>query len=181
MEYKEIEELLNRYLEGETTLEEEAFLKDYFSKPGLSQEHAEMQEMFRYFADKKDEAAPPFDIRDQLTMLVENESKFENRNRFRNIIAWAGSAAAVLVISSGIFQYVNRPETFVKDTFKDPRLAYIETKRALLLISKTMNRNTSGLKYLAKVDESFEHMRKMGEINKMVDAVKNKQSLNKQD
>lgn len=181
MEYHEIEELLNRYIEGETTLDEEAFLKDYFSQPGLSREHAELQEMFRYFADKKDEAIPPFNLNDQLNNLIESESKNENRNRFRHIIAWAGSAAAVLVISFGIYQYISKPDVLVKDTYKDPKLAYIETKRALLLVSRTMNRNTANLKYLAKVDESIDHMRKMGEINKMVDAAKNRQSLNKQD
>lgn len=172
MEYRELEELLNRYLDGETTLEEEAFLKDYFSRPGLVQEHAEMQKLFRYFADKKNEAAPPFGFTDQLNSLIEGEAKKENRNRFRSFMAWAGSAAAVLFISFGIYQYISKPEALVKDTFKDPKQAYLETKRALLLVSNTMNRKTASLKYLAKMDESFNQMRKIGKINKIVNSAK---------
>ena len=174
MEYREIEELLNRYLEGESTLEEEAQLKEYFSRPGLSPEHHEMQEMFRYFAAANHEATPPFDINDELSAVIESEWKKENKNRFRRIIGWAASAAAVLAISFGIYSYLNKPQATIKDTFKDPRLAYLETKRALLLVSNTMNRNTASLKYLAKVDESFNHMKKIAEIDKVVNSVKNK-------
>jgi len=174
MEYSEIEELLNRYLEGETTLEEEALLREYFSQSGLSPKHLEMQEMFRYFADANHAAAAPFDITDELSAVIECEWKKETRNRFRHAFAWAGSAAAVLAISFGIYHYLNTSEATVKDTFKDPRMAYLETKRALLLVSNTMNRNTASLKYLAKVDESFNHIKKITEIDKVVNSVKNK-------
>jgi len=175
MEYHEIEELLNRYLEGETTLEEEAFLKDYFSRSGLIKEHYEMQRLFCYFVDNKNETTPPIGLTDQLDALINSESKKESRSRVKSIIAWAGSAAAVLVISFGIYQYISKPESLVQDTYKDPKIAYIETKRALLLVSNVMNRNTANLKYLAKVDESFKQMRKIGKINKIVNSAKNNQ------
>jgi len=174
MEYAEINEFLNKYLAGETTLEEEALLREYFKRTDLPDDHPEMKEMFRYFVDAHQDTATPFDIADELNAVIENEQKKETRHRFRPLYAWIASAAAVLVISLGIYHSLNKPETIVKDTYKDPRLAYLETKRALLLISNTMNHNTADLKYLAKVDESFNHMKKIAEIDKIVNSVKNK-------
>ena len=174
MEYTRIEELLNRYLEGESTLEEESLLKEYFSQADLPQEHRGLQEMFRYFVQANQEAAPTFDMEHALNTAIEHNWKLETRNRFRHVIAWAGSAAAVLAISFGVYQHLNKPEAIVKDTFNDPKLAYFETKRVLMLVSRSMNRNTASLKYLSKVDESFNHMKKITEIDKVVNSVKNK-------
>ncbi len=178
MEYREIEEILNRYFEGECTLEEEAQLKHYFSKPALPAEQTEMKVLFQYFTEAKQDTAPPFDVSDNLNSLIEKEWKKETRNRFGRVLAWAGSAAAVIVLSLGIFQYTNKPEaivkqTYIKDTYQDPKLAYLETKRALLLVSRTMNRNTSNLKYLSKFDQSLRQVKKVGEIDKVINSVKN--------
>ena len=173
MEYQEIEEILNMYFEGESTLEEETMLKEYFSQTGLPAEHREMKEMFQYFAAANHEAVPNFDVSAELNSLVDNEWKKETWNRFRRVMAWTSSAAAVLVLSFGIFQYTNKPESVIKDTYKDPKLAYAETKRALLLVSRTMNRSTTSLKYLSKVDQSFSHVKKVAEIDQIINSVKN--------
>jgi len=173
MEYQEIEEILNRYLEGESTLEEETLLKAYFSQAGLPAEQSEMKELFRYFAEANHEATPHFDVTAELNSVIENEWKKETRNRFRRVMAWAGSAAAVLVLTFGIFQYMNKPEAVIKDTYKDPKLAYAETKRALLMVSRTMNRSSTSLKYLSKVDQSFNQMKKVAEIDQIINTVKN--------
>lgn len=172
MDYQEIDELLNRYLEGETTLQEEARLKDYFGRPEIHPKHREWQEMFRFFTEDHKESAPPFDTETHLNTIIEGEWKKETRNRFRRIYAWVGSAAAVVVLSFGLFNYLEKSKAPVKDTFTDSRLAYIETKRALMLVSKAMNHNTASLKYLSKVDESFNHMKKVAEIDKVVNSVK---------
>ncbi len=172
MEYKEIENILNRYLEGESTLDEESMLKEYFSRTGLPTEQRELQEMFRYFNEAEKQAAPPFDLSAELNRVIENEWKKETRNCFRHVLYWAGGAAAVLILAIGIYQYQHKPEHIVRDTFKDPKLAYLETKHALLLISRTMNRNSAHLKYLSKIDESFNHLKKVAEIEKVVNSVK---------
>jgi len=173
MEYKEIEDILNRYLEGESTLEEEAMLKEYFSQASLPAEHREMKDLFQYFADANLETAPHFDVSAELNSVIEKEWKKETRNSFRRVVAWVGSAAAVLVLTFGIYQYMEKPESVIKDTYKDPKLAYAETKRALLLVSRTMNRSTTSMKYLSKVDQSFNHMKKVAEIDQVINSVKN--------
>ena len=173
MEYQTIEEILNRYFEGESTLEEETMLKEYFSHSDFPAEHRGMKELFQYFDEANREAIPDLDISSHLDSVIENEWKKETRNRFRHVVAWVGSAAAVLVLTFGIYQYMEKPETVIKDTYKDPKMAYLETRRALMMVSRTMNRNTANLKYLSKVDESFDQMKKVAEIDKVINSVKN--------
>jgi len=38
-----------------------------------------------------------------------------------------------------------------------------------------MNRNTASLKYLSEVDESFNHIKKVAEIDKVINSVKTQQ------
>lgn len=173
MEYREIEEILNRYLEGESTLEEESVLKDYFSQSNLPSDQIEMKELFQYLSEASKESAPPFDVNAHLNSVIENKWENETRGRFGRILAWTGSAAAVLILTFGIFRYTSKPEYVIKDTYKDPKMAYAETKRALLKISRTMNHKTANLKYLSKIDESFKQVNKVAQIDKVVNSVKN--------
>ena len=173
MEYQKIEEILNRYFEGESTLEEETMLKEYFSHSDLPAEHRGMKELFQYFDEANREAAPDLDISAHLNSVIENEWKKETRNRFGHVVAWVGSAAAVLVLTFGIYQHMEKPETVIKDTYKDPKMAYLETRRVLMMVSRTMNRNTANLKYLSKVDDSFDQIKKVAEIDKVINSVKN--------
>ena len=173
MEYNEIENLLKRYFGGESTLEEEELLKQYFNQSGLPTEQRAMQEMFRYFVMAREEVVPPFDVTAEMNAVIGKEWDKEKRSRFKVIFVWLASTAAVLVISFGIYQYTDKQKTSIQvDTFKDPKLAYLEAKRALLMVSSTMNRHTTNLKYLADVDESFNHMKKIAEIDKVVNSVK---------
>jgi len=174
MEYKEIEHLLNKYLEGETTLQEEALLKEYFDRDDLPEHQPEIVDMFRYFASAQRQEAPPFDVNAELNGLVDRQWKKQTRYRFAPLARWVAGTAAVLAISFGLFQFLNKPETQLKDTYNDPNLAYLQAKEVLLLVSNTMNRNTSKLRYLSAIDKSYSGIRQVAEIDKVVNSVKNK-------
>ena len=49
MEFANIDELLKKYVNAETTLDEEAYLKGYFSSEDIAPHLAEYQIMFTYF------------------------------------------------------------------------------------------------------------------------------------
>ena len=53
MEFANIEELLKKYINAETTLKEEAYLKAYFSSEDIAPHLAEYQIMFTYFKTSK--------------------------------------------------------------------------------------------------------------------------------
>ncbi len=174
MDYQNINELLEKYFEGNTSQEEEMLLKEYFSKSDIPARYQYLKQMFQYFNEEKTKGNPDFNINAEIKCTIENQWKNESRNKFNRIIKWSSSVAAIFILAIGIYNYFNKPSVSVKDTFSDPDQAYIETKRALMYVSNCMNKNTSKLKYLAEIDKSYKKLNKLGEMDKIVNSLKNK-------
>ncbi len=121
MELARIEKLLEKYYEAETTLKEEKELRDYFSRSDVPVHLKEDKEMFNYF----------------------NDSSLETSNRSIKLsqrtiaLRWLSVAAMVVFFVSvyGLYQQ-NEAEK------EEARLAYLETQKALDLISKSLNKGT---------------------------------------
>jgi hypothetical protein len=63
MDYKYIEQLLERYWQGETTLQEETILKTFFSQPDIPEDLRKYSALFTYEAEKAEGLGDDFDAR----------------------------------------------------------------------------------------------------------------------
>jgi hypothetical protein len=63
MDYKYIEQLLERYWEGETTLQEESILRTFFSQPDIPENLRKFQPLFACELQKEDPLGDDFDAR----------------------------------------------------------------------------------------------------------------------
>ena len=63
MDYKYIEQLLERYWQGETTLQEETILKTFFSQPDSPEDLRKYSALFTYEAEKAEGLGDDFDAR----------------------------------------------------------------------------------------------------------------------
>lgn len=63
MDYKYIEQLLERYWEGETTLQEEHILRTFFSQPEIPEEFQKYQILFICQEEKEEALGDEFDAR----------------------------------------------------------------------------------------------------------------------
>lgn len=63
MDYKYIEQLLERYWEGETTLQEENILRTFFSQPEIPEEFQKFQALFICQQEKEEVLGDDFDAR----------------------------------------------------------------------------------------------------------------------
>jgi hypothetical protein len=79
MEYNEIRELLTRYWEGETSLEEEDLLRSFFAenRQGLPADLLEAAALFGYFVA---EGKREMEISDEMGSLEEQGSLYENES-----------------------------------------------------------------------------------------------------
>ena len=124
MELAKIEKLLEQYLEAKTTLEEEKILKDYFLKNDVPPHLNEYKKLFNYFIISS------LDASDKTISLPKNKS----------IINWL-AIAAMAVFFVGIYSvYQNNI-----NERKQAELAYMETQRALELISFNLNKGNNAI------------------------------------
>jgi len=58
MDYKQINNILNNYFEGNSSLEEEKILRKYFASKNIAQEHQAYRSMFTYFGHAQNVTNP---------------------------------------------------------------------------------------------------------------------------
>ena len=106
MDYKYINQLLDRYWQGETSLEEEQILRAFFSQLCVPEELAKYRPLFNYeqTATKTDCLSDDFDER--LMAMIDADSpkevtarKIQISQRFRPLFKAAAMVAIVLTLS----------------------------------------------------------------------------------
>ena len=95
MDYKYIEQLLERYWQGETTLQEENSLRSFFSQPAIPESLQKYSALFTY--EKEEHLADDFDTR-ILEMIGENEPKAKTVTLISRLKPLFKAAAIVAII-----------------------------------------------------------------------------------
>ena len=137
MELAKIEALLEKYFEANTTIAEENILKDYFAKEDIPTHLIEYKEMFNFFSNS--------------SLETSNRSIKLTKSSMR--IQWL-SIAAMLVFFVGIYSVYLQNE----NEKEEARLAYMETQKALDLISKSLNKGTVAIAQLDNFNKGTEAM-----------------------
>lgn len=151
MEYKNINNLLEKYWEGETSLQEEDTLKQYFNHSEVAPELEQYQSLFQYFTEEQGVMISN-DFEKRLLEQIENEQKVVPMKVRK--ISWMTSIrtiAAVGILLMGavfIFQNLQPKETDVwaKYEIEDEQEAIEATKAALALLSGKMKKGSKKAK-----------------------------------
>ena len=139
MELKNIERLLEKYEQGDTTLQEEAQLKHYFLTETVATHLEAYRSLFAYFSSEK-----------QLSYQRPLAVTRSKPNKYR----WLAAAAVVTIMFSALMTLTSRDE-FIKLS-NEEQFAYNETLKAFDLISNQMNKGTAPLSALNMISTSFE-------------------------
>lgn len=148
----DIEKLLQKFYDGQTTLEEEYELKEYFNGDDVPDKWRAEQEYFRSTAPRFGETPDiPAGLEQRMGRKINSAIKKRSGMRL-GIIRWAAAAAAAvaLVVSVSLLSgQQNDVQQYAaeQDTYTDPQEAYAETARELTKFSKTINK---GLKTINK-------------------------------
>ena len=130
MESNRIDQLLVKYLDAETTLQEEALLQDYFQNSNVAPHLEEYRALFGYFSESKTE---------RYTKTIQLNTQQKNWK-------WLSVAASVVLLFSVYKGYENNQDR------KEARVAFENTKNAFQLLSKNMNKGTAAMAYLGEYE-----------------------------
>ncbi len=150
---KDINKLLEKYWEGETTLDEEKYLKEHFASNKSSDNKS--QAIFNYFREEK-------------RISYHGKFKSPKNNIFKINFTREFAIAASIVILLGLAFLMRN---YVKDTpkshlvkyeVKDPQKAKEITKNALALLARNYNKGETTL------SENIKNINKINIINTLI-------------
>ncbi len=140
MTTKEIEAILAKYYDGNSTLQEEHQLKEFFQRSDVPEHLLEHKPIFGFFTDGEDVA-----ISEAFEPALEEklrEGKVVSLINRRRKITYALSIAASIVLVASLiitFQLGVFSPTQPFGTISDPNLAYMEASTALFMVSERFN------------------------------------------
>ncbi len=153
MDFNKANKLLDKYFAGETSLEEEKWLQEYFnSEREIPQDQVYAAELFRFFG------------REAVTEYIENE-RLITQYRRGSLLKVASIAAAMLILIAALL-FIQKPAEPVVYAYingvpiTDKEIAMQETEKALALVSEKLNHSTADLSYLSRLADIKEKFTK---------------------
>lgn len=161
MDSNRIDELLNKYWNCETSLEEESELREYFKGQGFPEQHKETAALFHYFNENKKKTLSDVSFDGRVMEKVKSPGKGKVVKLVYNTMRIA-AGVSVLVIAGWLVRNEIRKSTpqEVADTYDDPKLAFEETKKALQMISKGFGTAEKKAKNINLFNEAQEQIQK---------------------
>jgi hypothetical protein len=138
MDSNKIEHLLGKYWNCESTLEEEQELREYFKGANIPDNLRETASLFRYFEENKKKDLHDASFDKKILEHVKSPKKTAGTRLLYNSMRIAAGIAVLVVATFFVRNEIrqsNPQETL--DTYDDPKMALEETKKALLMISKS--------------------------------------------
>lgn len=143
MKNNNINDLLNKYWDAETSVEEEVILKSYFKSSEVAPEHKGFLPMFQAFDLEKQINADHIELH-QKTNTVQDAKVVQISKTWKAIAAiFVLALASVFVFKSEIMNTQTTKATIVK--VEDPEEALEYTKMALAMLSKSYRKGTTEL------------------------------------
>jgi hypothetical protein len=141
MELKLVEQLLEQYFEGTTTIAEEKQLKTYFSSNDVAPHLAKYQALFGYFETQKE---------------IHFEQKLPLQPRKQRTVKWIGIAASFVVLLglSTFYFYPTKSKNVELGTFENPEEAYVETQKALFMVAEQVNLGMNSVSHLKEYEKT---------------------------
>lgn len=139
MELRQIEILLEKYFEGETTIQEERELKAYFSSSEVASHLESYKPMFTNFQKQKEV---------QFTKVLPLQPRKQNN------VKWIGVAASLVALFSTLLYFNSQSDSEDLGTFSSPEEAFVETQKALNMVSTEVNKGVKSIEVLNEYEQT---------------------------
>ena len=153
MNTKEIKQLLEKYYNGESSIDEELILKDFFSREIVPDELEIEKDIFIYYSESSAIHLPSEGFGTRIINAIDDYEKNHAGFRWSRIYRTVtGIAAGILILAGSYFFFTYRSEP--ADTFSDPEIAYNEAMKILYVVSSRLNNGTRELEKVGMMQDA---------------------------
>jgi hypothetical protein len=163
MNAEELNRLIEKYYNGESTEEEEKTLREYFKENNIPEGYEAEKEIFGYYRAAREVPEPSFDFEARILAGIDASGRKRGSQKIRKyVLPLLSAAAGLLILAGSYFFFVHRNEPV--DTFTDTEIAYAETMKILMDVSSHLNQGAQALEPVSRINEittkSFEAINK---------------------
>lgn len=169
MNREQIKALLEKYYKGESSLDEEKLLRDYFAGHKVDNEFMDHKDIFVFSGN---EIKASDDIPDLSHEIWNNIEKIDSVKQLkkRKLYHYSLSIAASIAILVVSFFFIkdeidSGSSVQFEDTYENPELAYLHAKEALLFVSSKLNSGTEHLKPIQKLNKGTQELQILSTFN----------------
>ena len=169
MDIKEIQDLLEKYYKGETTLDEDQALFDYFAGDNTDPIFRPHRQQFMLLQSGREPLSIDPGFENRLAGLIGAQQQETPGYRLPRInrLAVAASIAVLIGISGVIF--FSKGSHNEKDTYSNPGLAYAEAQKTLLYVSQKMNQGIKPLDAVSKINAGDKPLKSLKKLDRSMD------------
>jgi hypothetical protein len=151
MKTKEIDRLLEKYYNGQSSEEEELRLRSFFETAIIPDGFETEKALFRFFSENAPIPQPSEDFENNIISAVDKIEQNSSAPVYKNkYFIYSSIAAGILLLVGSYFFFIYRSEP--KDTFTNPEIAYAETVKILFEVSSAFNHDTQQLDQVRKLE-----------------------------
>jgi hypothetical protein len=175
MNTTEVKILLEKYYEGQTTLQEERYLKTYLLSPEADPQFAAEARMFGHLAKAKQETLPTAVAEKIKNRMVQTlVLPFYRTRKFWSYTT--GIAATLLIFFTVAISFYRQPSdrhfvTGKSYTRAETEVAMLQTQQALAYVGAKFTQGTRPLKQIDKLESTQTTMRNLGKLDRNVKTV----------
>lgn len=164
MDSEKIDLLLNKYWNCETSLEEEDQLRAYFRNDPVPDQYKETAALFRHFDEQKEKGLTDASFDRAVIRKIQ-----PRRNGAISVLLYnsmriaAGIVVLILAVWLVRMEVRKSAPADLEDTYDDPKIAFEETKKALMMISKSFESAEEQAKKINLFNEAREEIQKKEE------------------
>lgn len=163
---QEIEKLLDKYFNGETSLEEEKALRELFSRGDLPAGPEKLRDMFGFYSSARRVSLDSAEFDRKLDAAMKEPKLSRLTDLQRPWIYWASGVAATILILVAIFVRFDPISKPIRDTYNDPEMAYQEATKILLFVADRFNKGTSRLEPVSRLETGINSLKPVSALNK---------------
>ena len=170
MNFTEIEQMIGKFYEGETTPEEERKLREFFSREEIPPHLAVHAGLFRFYEESEKEGIPDPGFEDKLIARLGETPVIPLYSRRKQFFYLTGMAAAFLLLVGLFFTFRN---DILQHSYSDKEAAaaYEKAEKALLLLSSNLNTGLDQLQRLDNFQHGIDQAAKITSFQKGIDQV----------